>query len=72
MSPTVRDAAALEVAVATLEDAGLVAAGAEVELLVQAAISSAALRHAAVRPALFTRPALFMRDRSSLFTGMQN
>src|SRR5579859_3638667 len=60
MSLTVRDGAlALE-----LEGAGLAAVGAEMGLLpgLQAAISSAALRPAAVRPALFLRPAVFARE----------
>src|SRR5579859_1685181 len=60
MSLTVRDGVlALE-----LEGAGLAAVGAEMGLLpgLQAAISSAALRPAAVRPALFLRPAVFARE----------
>jgi hypothetical protein len=62
MSLTVRDGAlALEL---ELEGAGLAAVGAEMGLLpgLQAAISSAALRPAAVRPALFLRPAVFARE----------
>src|SRR5579859_5680195 len=62
MSLTVRDGAlALEL---ELEGAGLAAVGAEMGLRpgLQAAISSAALRPAAVRPALFLRPAVFARE----------
>src|SRR5579859_5003378 len=60
MSLTVRDGV-LEL---ELEGAGLAAVGAEMGLLpgLQAAISSAALRPAAVRPALFLRPAVFARE----------
>src|SRR3984957_7529126 len=69
MSLTVRCGSVPELAALA---AGFVAAGAELGLGLalerQAATSSAALRHAAVRPALFMWPALFMRDRSSLFT----
>jgi hypothetical protein len=60
MSLTVRDGAlALE-----LEGAGIAAVGAEVELVpgLQAAMSSAVLRPAVVRPALFLRPAVFARE----------
>src|SRR5579871_1626552 len=64
MSLTVRDGAlALELELA-LVGAGLAAVGAELGLLpgLQAAISSAAPRPAAVRPALFLRPAVFARE----------
>jgi hypothetical protein len=68
MSLTVRDGALAP----GLEDAGLAAVGVEVELVpgLQAAMSSAVLRAAAVRPALFLRPGVFAREdkeRTSLF-----
>src|ERR1700722_18296343 len=69
MSLTVRDGtAALEFAVAAPEGAEPLAAGVEVELALelQAATSSAALRPTAVRPALFTRPALLVRGDTNL------
>jgi hypothetical protein len=73
MSPTVSDDDAVLLALAgalllaaALELAGAELAGAELELELElelhAATSSAALRPAAVRPALFSRLALFIRE----------